>query len=527
METSGEVRWKERYELQLKLSEISSYLLLFDKVSIIFLLCKSSEMGLDMISSMLKEDNVKERNNLFFRLLLEEKLFTIDSWQEKLLEVLAITQNYKSTTYLGYNKDQIKEKYQPKNDFKVFTVSAVRKVLYNLCESLTADETKKLVSMMNNEGCVSIEECDKDCLQYLEYNLLFWSKKGIINLDESRNINLEALISSLTSLKYNSFVESLELVVEKMNCHLLRQKFNEELQSKVQEFEYYPIFAESNVGYCIIINEKVFTNPMLTTRWGTGHDVVRLKEVFTALGFDVRVHSDLTFDGLIEKLEFYGRSIHPEHSAFVLIILSHGSENIIYTSDSQAVDISTIEMAFQAEICPILIGKPKIFIVQACQGDRWQKLFVKSKEQDDTFCDSTTASMDKQQFLTTGPQRGDSMIAWSTVQGFASFRDRHNGSWYIQELCNELWKFGDVMDLTEILTRVNNNLRNKIYNDQFMVPSVLMSFRAKLKFPYLRENEEKGRRSLLERLIFEKLFREFLEENAANIEIKNYQVKHR
>jgi len=39
--------------------------------------------------------------------------------------------------------------------------------------------------------------------------------------------------------------------------------------------------------------------------------------------------------------------------------------------------------------------------------------------------------------------------------GYVSFRDGKKGSWYIQDLCKALKKFGDSLEFMELLTLVN------------------------------------------------------------------------
>lgn len=43
-------------------------------------------------------------------------------------------------------------------------------------------------------------------------------------------------------------------------------------------------------------------------------------------------------------------------------------------------------------------------------------------------------------------------------QGYYSHRETLNGSWYIQDLCDLLHKYGDSLEFTELLTLVNRKV---------------------------------------------------------------------
>lgn len=43
-------------------------------------------------------------------------------------------------------------------------------------------------------------------------------------------------------------------------------------------------------------------------------------------------------------------------------------------------------------------------------------------------------------------------------QGYYSHRETVNGSWYIQDLCDLLRKYGDSLEFTELLTLVNRKV---------------------------------------------------------------------
>lgn len=58
-----------------------------------------------------------------------------------------------------------------------------------------------------------------------------------------------------------------------------------------------------------------------------------------------------------------------KYGCLVVCLLSHGIENAIAGSDSRYVNVNKLKYKFSYNYCPSLYGKPKIFIVQACQGD--------------------------------------------------------------------------------------------------------------------------------------------------------------
>ena len=64
-------------------------------------------------------------------------------------------------------------------------------------------------------------------------------------------------------------------------------------------------------------------------------------------------------------------SARPDHKtadALFFIILSHGCSGYIFGTDGGKVELDEIFSYFDGEKCFNLIQKPKIFIIQACQG---------------------------------------------------------------------------------------------------------------------------------------------------------------
>jgi len=54
---------------------------------------------------------------------------------------------------------------------------------------------------------------------------------------------------------------------------------------------------------------------------------------------------------------------------FVLIVLSHGRDGVFFLCDTASVNIQEeLVNKFDGNNCPALCNKPKLFLIQACQG---------------------------------------------------------------------------------------------------------------------------------------------------------------
>lgn len=129
-------------------------------------------------------------------------------------------------------------------------------------------------------------------------------------------------------------------------------------------------------GLCVIINNMVFTraeNLLLRQK-----DEDDLHELFTRLGFDVRVHQNLTAEQMTTQVKDYSRMEH--NGVFFLVILSHGilSDNreAVIGTDDLPVPISWLERFFHTTNCPSLHEVPKIFLIDACRGEVHETVYT-------------------------------------------------------------------------------------------------------------------------------------------------------
>ena len=175
---------------------------------------------------------------------------------------------------------------------------------------------------------------------------------------------------------------------------------------------------------------------------------VKLVQLFgKILGFDVKCVNDLTASQMYNKLEFYRTQEHTKYDAFVCCILTHGKLGAVFGVDGIPIEIKDLQGLFAGIKCPSLVGKPKIFIINACQGRSKQIGVTPPLEQDGPSSDTEAI-----------PNDGDFVTFSSTVPGYASFRSPDMGSWFIITFVDIMKKYHRSVDILNILTMVNNHM---------------------------------------------------------------------
>ncbi len=101
-------------------------------------------------------------------------------------------------------------------------------------------------------------------------------------------------------------------------------------------------------------------------RPGTEEDKNALTDVFKKFGFDVKHHDNLKAQQLCDKIIKLSKRKFPEYACLVVCILSHGDEGTVCGTDCQEVSIESAKKQFFNN--SFLSGKPKIWIIQSCQG---------------------------------------------------------------------------------------------------------------------------------------------------------------
>lgn len=202
--------------------------------------------------------------------------------------------------------------------------------------------------------------------------------------------------------------------------------------------------------------------------------------IFAFTGFRVAMYPNLTASQMRNVCSKMAAKDHSECDCFVCVILSHGEEGLVYGTD-KTVEIKALTRYYKGDVCPTLVGKPKIFIIQACRGYQTDPgvsinvVDAKGKAPDDKDVLVTKPEMVKL------PIEADFMFAYSTVPGYYSWRNGMNGSWFIQALCDALEAVGKTVEIRKLLTLVNKkvaqnfksmNPDNKDFHNMKQIPCI-------------------------------------------------------
>ncbi|XP_050772781.1 caspase-8 isoform X1 [Gopherus flavomarginatus] len=446
----------------------------------------------------LEEKGMMEEDNLSF---LKELLFRINR-----IDLL--------TDKLSSSREEMERELQIPGRAKV---SQFRYLLFQLSENITTDELKSLKFLLSKE----LPRCKLDNEMTLINVFIEMEKKGLLaeeNLEILKTICEKIDKSLLKKIEEYELDRNVEMYITEEPggqtrvsegiTHVSQEqttgpfKVRDSLwpsqtasdspgiQEEIQQPDMYKMSSRPR-GICLILNNHDFTKarsevPKLQNikdRNGTDADAAALRKVFTKLHFEIAEHKDLTAEQIRHTVHVYRNMDHRDRDCFVCCILSHGDKGIVFGTDGQETAIQELTTSFTGMNCPSLAGKPKVFFIQACQGDTFQKgVHI---ETDSAELDSSVEA-DARFQLECIPDEADFLLGMATMKDFVSYRSTTQGTWYIQSLCEHLEKScprGE--DILSILTAVNREVsrKNDRLNQGKQMPQPSFTLRKKLIFP--------------------------------------------
>ncbi|KAM7062972.1 caspase-14-like [Molossus nigricans] len=197
---------------------------------------------------------------------------------------------------------------------------------------------------------------------------------------------------------------------------------------------------------------KAFLMCMKKNRPGADQDVVLMKQWLGQCQFEYTLCIDPDKMELLEKLASFRdglNEIKDEISCCLVTLMSHGEKGCIKIKDDDRVSLEDIFEMFNNKNCPALHGKPKIFIIQACRGERRDS----GVETDDEPMDSDNVSETKRL-----PTFSDYFIIYPTQADHVALRHPRTGSVMIEAMTEVFQQDGNKWHLFDFFTKVNNRV---------------------------------------------------------------------
>lgn len=211
-------------------------------------------------------------------------------------------------------------------------------------------------------------------------------------------------------------------------------------------------------GLCVIINNMQFKHGLHELPQGK-KDEESLAVLFVTLGFDVKIHENLTAKEILHKVESYSKIEH--QGVFFLVILSHGTlvKNVaaVTGTDGKLVTIHQLETFFHASKCRSLRGIPKMFLIDACRGNCAEKAL--NPEPTGSMA-TKRSSVSLNSFANIEPvtDSGDFLIVYASTYGNVAYINSE-GSQMTQAFVEVTNKANSGTSFTKIIHKVNAKLQ--------------------------------------------------------------------
>uniref|UniRef100_A0A914VZF4 Uncharacterized protein n=1 Tax=Plectus sambesii TaxID=2011161 RepID=A0A914VZF4_9BILA len=145
--------------------------------------------------------------------------------------------------------------------------------------------------------------------------------------------------------------------------------------------------------------------------------------------YEVDEARNLTVKDMKKKLAEFAQSLcEQDYDSALVFVMSHGNKGTVYGTDNNELEIDYFVSALSAENCSNMAGKPKLFFIQACQGNNYL-----SAPQRDGPSHGVPRPSKRGTFFDAF---SDTFRGIATAPGFTSWRLPKTGSYYINAICD-------------------------------------------------------------------------------------------
>ncbi|XP_067658695.1 caspase-2-like [Haliotis asinina] len=244
-------------------------------------------------------------------------------------------------------------------------------------------------------------------------------------------------------------------------------------------------------GLALIISNEDFSQARqnveaknLEDRKGSETDATSLDVLFQQLHFQTVIHKNKTKEGIMKIVkdlqEDFRQQQQQQQDCFICFLLSHGTGGGVFGIDGEVAEVKEITTLLDNEHCKPLAGKPKLFFIQACRGNKSdmgvvlppdqqedpQSGEVRLREQDKNresmlksfkgmAVSQPTDTVPDACAETKVPKGADIFVAFATTPDYMSFRNTQRGTWFVQAITYIFQRFAYRKDLLDMMTKVN------------------------------------------------------------------------
>ncbi|XP_058411476.1 caspase-14-like isoform X2 [Diceros bicornis minor] len=223
------------------------------------------------------------------------------------------------------------------------------------------------------------------------------------------------------------------------------------IPSKILKRSYDCVEGEMD-RYDLSGRRKAFLMCVKRNRPGAHRDIVLMKEWLGQCQFEHTSCIDPDKMELLGKITSFRdglNEIKDEIGCCLVTLMSHGEKGFIKMKDDERVSLEDIFEMFNNKNCPALQEKPKIFIIQACRGERRDN----GVETDDEPMDFDDLS-EKRRL----PTFSDYFIIYPTQADHVALRHPRTGSVMIEAMIEVFKQHGNKWHIADFFTKVNNRV---------------------------------------------------------------------
>lgn len=197
---------------------------------------------------------------------------------------------------------------------------------------------------------------------------------------------------------------------------------------------------------------KAFLMCVKKDRPGSDQDIQRMGHWLHQCQFESTLCIDPDKKELMDKLTSFRDGLNEmkdEIGCCVVTLMSHGEKGFIKMKDGARVSLEDVFEMFNNKNCPGLHEKPKIFIIQACRGE---------KRDNGIETDDEPMQLDDISEKRRLPTFSDYFIIYPTQADHVALRHSRTGSVMIEKMIDVYKQYGNKWHIVDFFTQVNNRV---------------------------------------------------------------------